>query len=265
MNDRRSMYKKKGKKDTSQATQIRTLSRQVANLKKESMSWAQYQRSVNNNDVAEPYFWDALVRPSEWSGIFQADDESNNANKFKCRSIGLEYCVSITSGGTPMYCTAFLVKLRAETSQQFCHETNYGYSLTAGTHYASSSTGNATGPAMFMLNKAYFEIINVDRFELGNHIGFDGSTQQVTTLEDVVHRKYIKIPYKALFKSGNAANSAELGWKQLTYQEVHPEDHLFLYIFNNANTIVDPIDPLESTVNRLSVSAHMVVTGTVPN
>lgn len=258
-----SKWAKTDKSANAQARQIQSLSRQVKALQRNSMSWAQYQRSLVDVDVAEPYFSDLLIRPNEWTSIFQADDEANKANKFKARSIGLEYAVGIETGGTPMMCTAFLVRVKPECAAQFLQETVHGTSLTAGKHYVQAPTGAVTGPSLTMLNKAYFKILNVDRFQLGNYTQYrEAIHETVSNLDDCVHRKYLKIPYQCQFKTGSGDSfGTELGWKSLTYEQVAPEDHILLYIFNNANTLVG--DP--PVVNRISVSLNMVITGQVPN
>ena len=52
-------------------------------------------------------------------------------------------------------------------------------------------------PVLPMLNKAYFKILHVDRFQLGNYTQYtENASETVSNLKDTVHRRYVKIPYQ---------------------------------------------------------------------
>lgn len=228
----------------SQSTQILALSKKLKTLTtkvNDNTMWTQFQHTaeiIHSGDLLTPsYSHTKLIDPVNWRRIFQSTEISEATNKFRGRSIGIEYLVQLGNAATeptPVTCTVFICTLRKETARQFIHETNNAANLVEGEHYVRTDLGTLQGSGLVMMNKSIFKIRHTDRFVLGAVTNFTSETN-TTSIKDNMHRRYVKLTYKNLIKSDGHSGTAVLkpGYKELTSSEIENTDQIYVFLYAN--------------------------------
>jgi len=275
----------------SQANQIVSLQRQIKKLNFRTSDTEQYVQ-YNHQFVQKGTLtkgapvaltsgkmtvW-PIVNPSEWKGIFQSDNRTDNTNKFRGRSLGIQ--TQFILGNTevpspPMPVTMFICSLRKERGKQFlqdigdftAQEQITGKELdntsgnpaidTVNRYYSRCSVekgATANMNSLIFLNKGVFKIHKFRKFLIGNQANWavlpDTENYAISNIGDANKRFYDKLSYR------NLLTPAVGKWKDLGANTIDPKDHLFLMIQYDKPTALE---------TGLTVSANCVVTGITTN
>ena len=165
----------------SQANQIVSLQRQIKKLNVRTADTEQYVQ-YNHQYVqkgtltsGEPVALSSgkmtvwpIINPSEWQGIFQSDNRTDNTNKFRGRSLGIQ--TQFILGNTeipspPMPVYMFIVSLRKERGQQFLQDIG---EFSAQEQITGKELNNtSTNPAVNTINR-YYSRCSVERGATAN-------------------------------------------------------------------------------------------------
>ena len=284
-------YKKRKKKYLSKSTiasktgakaqskQIMSLQRQVKTLNIKVSDADQYCQYIHqfNQDGGAPIdltsgrmtAW-PIVNPAQWEGIFQSDNRTDNTNKFRGRSLGIQTQfilgdTEVSSPPMPVY--MFIVSLRQERGQQFLEDLGAFSSAEQETgklfptsfvnkYYARCSVeeGVLTNMnSLVFLNKGVFKIHMMKRFIIGNQLNWAELAENnypSTNIKDANKMFYHKQSWSNLI-------TPPIGeWKDMTQPELATKDQLFLLIHYDKPTAVE---------SDLTVSSNVVFTGKVTN
>lgn len=257
-------YSRTGRR--SQGRQIYKLQRQITAVRRKvraNTEWTQWKYQNGDDTIThglapestwQPYVWE-LTNPAAWSPCFQTGTPQLVQSVFRGRSMGLEYMVQqneigddSSAAGDPCTVSIFIVKLKKETAKQFLNQSANGTVLVHDTHFVQTDMGLAQGEGMVMLNKGIFDIIHLDRFIIGAQTTYFADTQ-TTNLRDNNHRRYKRLPYRNVIKSGTITP-----WKNMGSNQLESTDRVFLYMFHNAWGT-------PTREMQLSFNANLIITG----
>lgn len=194
------------------AKSVRSLQRYV----KRDQQYLNYGQTWNNTNLSSPYAAFHLTSPSNWGVIFgtAANDGQQNATIWKSTGLDLYFNIGNESALTTF--TVFLVHAKDEAAN-----------LISSTGTLSMSSGDAyySIGSQTMINKKYFRILGVRRFQLGNN----GQAASVSTAQmqfGIERRMYMK------FRANKKLINPGGDWKDLT-RSLDPSGNYYLLVFND--------------------------------
>ncbi len=263
----------------SQANQIVSLQRQIKSLSvrtDDSQQYVQYLKQFTQSDGAPTELTNGLmyafplVDPKSWQRIFQADNRTDNSNKFRGRSMGLQTQWVLGNTETPappMPVYMYIVSLRKERGQEFLND--------LGEFTEAQKTGGKPFPAnavnkwysrtsveegvvsdmysLIFLNKGVFKIHMFKRFFIGNQTNWANvpdDNRPVTNLKDTNKLFYHKQTFANLITPGQGQ------WKDMDVADLATKDQLFLLVHYDKPTAVE---------SNLTFSGSCIFTGKVTN
>jgi len=272
----------------SQANQIVSLQRQIRTLNTKTSDSEQYVQYLQQlTDDSSPITLTSgvvtclpLVEPKEWVRIFQSDARSDNSNKFRGRSLGLQ--AQFILGNTeepspPLPVFMYIVSLRKERGQEFLNdlgewtadEKKTGKEWSDGVFPGDSGgfvnkyycrTTVESGAAVNMnsliyLNKGVFKIHMFKRFFIGNQLNWANAAAAEdnypsTRIGDANKMIYHKQRFPNLITPGSGK------WKDMELEDLATKDNLFCLIHYDRPTVLE---------SDLTVSISTLFTGKVTN
>lgn len=269
----------------SQANQIVSLQRQIRSLATTTNDATQYvQYLQQNTDGSAPVTLTSgvmtcfpLVDPSKWVRIFQSDNRSDNSNKFRGRSLGLQ--AQFVLGNTeepssPLPVYMYIVSLRKERGQEFLNDlgewtddekvqgkewpddvTPNGF---VNKYYCRTTVEQGVAENMnslIFLNKGVFKIHMFKRFFIGNQLNWTNAAAAddnypSTRIGDANKMIYHKQRFPNLLTPGSGE------WKDMELEDLATKDNLFCLIHYDRPTILE---------SDLTVSLSTLFTGKVTN
>lgn len=265
----------------SQANQIVSLQRQIKSLavkQSDNSQYVQYQKQFVQSDGApldltgQIMYAFPLVDPKNWAQIFQADNRTDNSNKFRGRSMGLQ--MQFILGNTeepcpPLPVYVYVVSLRQERGQEFL--------TNLGTFTEAQKTGGKPFPAgsvnkwyartsveegvvsdmqsLLWLNKGVFKIHMFKRFFIGNQLNWANAA----AAEDNYPSTNIRDANKLIYHKQQFSNLITPGqgqWKDMNVADLATKDNLMLLVHYDKPTSIEP---------NLTMSATAIFTGKVTN
>lgn len=194
------------------ARQVKQLSRYV----KRDQQYLNYGQTWNATNLSLPFAAFHLSSPSNWTAIFgsAANDGQQNATIWK--STGLDLYFSIGNETALTTFTVFLVHAKDEAAN-----------LISSTGTLSMSSGDAYYAigSQTMINKKYFKILKVKRFQLGNN-GQSAATSTAQMQFGIERRMYMK------FRANKKITNPGGDWKDLT-RSLDPSGNYYLLVFND--------------------------------
>jgi len=264
-----------------QSSQIASLQRQVKTLNVKTSDADQYCQYLHQFtetggapvelESGKMTCW-PIIQPDQWENIFQSDNRTDNSNKFRGRSLGVQ--TQFVLGDTevpqpPMPVFMYIVSLRAERGQQFL--TDLGDYTTdekttgkvfpndfVNKYYSRCSVEEGIASNMnslIFLNKGVFKIHYSKKFFIGNQLNWaelagEDANYSSTNLADANKMFYHKQTFQNLL-------TPPIGkWKDMTFEDLATKDNLFLLIHYDKPTVVE---------SDLTVSANCIVTGKATN
>lgn len=146
-----------------------------------------------------------------------------------------------------MHYQLMLVSVKKEFALQTYARTgpNLG-TLVVNQDYMYHSIGTTVGPAQWQLNPTIYNIHAVRKGMVGN-FATDGpltapeedeTAAKVNNIKDANRNHYISLPYRRRLQRGlgqlTPPSGDQLEWKDMTVNDINPEDQLFIIFFNNA-------------------------------
>lgn len=200
-------------------TAVQQLAKQVLTLRnnlKRDTEYLNYGQTWNLTNLSLPFAAFHLNSFTNWANIFgtTASDNTNNAAIWK--SSGLDLYFSTGNENALTTFTVFLLHARDEAAN-----------LISSTGSLSMSSGDAYYAigSQTMINKKYFKILNVKRFQLGNN-GQPASTSTAQLQYGIERRMYMKFrPNKKITNPGG-------DWKDLG-RSLDPSGNYYLVVFND--------------------------------
>lgn len=263
-----------------QAGQIMSLQRQIKSLNiktKDNDQYVQYIQQNTNGDspidlTSGRITCIPLVEPSNWIKLFQSDNRTDNSNKFRGRSLGMQ--AQFVLGNTeepcpPMPVFMYVVSLRKERGQDFLNELGDWTSTekdvgklfpeTLLNKYYSRTTVEAGAisnmNSLIFLNKGVFKIHLFKRFFIGNQLNWANAAAAEdnypsTNIHDANKMVYYKQRFSNLITPGTGQ------WKDMDLEDLATKDNLFCLIYYDKPTTFEA---------DLTVSLSTLFTGKVTN
>ena len=265
----------------SQANQIVSLQRQIKTLNTKTSDSEQYVQYIQQNTADDaPITLTSgrmtcipLVEPSSWIPIFQSDNRTDNSNKFRGRSLGMQS--QFILGNTEEPCPPipvfmYVVSLRKERGQEFLNdlgdwtteEKQQGklFPIAADSflnkYYSRTTVEEGTISNMnslIYLNKGVFKIHMFKRFFIGNQLNWANipdDNRPSTNISDANKMFYHKQKFTNLITPGIGK------WKDMDLEDLATKDNLFCLIHYDVPTALEP---------ELTVSISTLFTGKVTN
>lgn len=240
-----------------QQKQLMSLQKQVNTIKrsvKDITQYAQYSYPLAETGMEHNWNITQLVRPDQWSQVFQSTTEQNNSNKFRIRNMSMEVFMSINDTELPcppQIVTFFLCSLRKETAALTLQDLG-GIGLpnlnTSGinSYFNRTDFGGGTYQGLVKLNPAAFKIHKVKRFEIQNILNWTPGTDDTVVNTPVGIRK--RFYFKA--KRGNVIKSATTKrWKQMEQEDCELTDLLYVMVHVSGADNLAPNPPLAMAYN----------------
>ncbi len=267
----------------SQASQIVSLQRQIKDLNVrvgDADQYCQYLHQYTESGGAPVDLTSGrmtcwpIIQPDKWNGIFQSDSRTDNTNKFRGRSLGIQ--TQFVLGNTevaqpPMPVFVYIVSLRAERGEQFINDLgaftdneketgklwpDTGANTFVNKYYSRRSVEEGVVENMnslIFLNKGVFKIHYFKRFIIGNQLNWDELPEDnkvSTNIKDANKMFYHKQSFQNLI-------TPPIGkWKDMAYEDLATKDQLYLLVHYDKPTVAE---------NDLTVSANVVITGKTTN
>lgn len=266
----------------SQANQIVSLQRQIKSLSTKAGDAEQYvQYLQQNTDDDAPITLTSgkmtcipLVDPVSWVGIFQSDNRTNNSNKFRGRSLGMQ--AQFILGNTEEPCPPipvfmYVVSLRKERGQEFLNDLGTwttdekqqgklfpdgGANTFLNKYYSRTTIEDGVlnnMNSLIFLNKGVFKIHMFKRFFIGNQLNWANvpdDNRPSTNIRDANKMIYHKQRFTNLITPGTGM------WKDMDLEDLATKDNLFCLIHYDVPTALEP---------DLTVSISTLFTGKVTN
>lgn len=266
----------------SQANQIVSLQRQIKSLAvktDDSQQYVQYLQQLTDDDAPITLTSGRmtclpLVNPSTWVRIFQSDGRTDNSNKFRGRSLGLQ--AQFVLGNTEEACPPipvfmYIVSLRRERGQEFLNElgewtagekeTGKLWPVTPNSGFINKYYSRTTVESgvlenmnsLIFLNKGVFKIHMFKRFFIGNQLNWANVPDDnlpSTRIGDANKMIYHKQRFPNVITPGTGQ------WKDMNLEDLATKDNLFCLIHYDVPTALEP---------SLTVSLSTLFTGKVTN
>jgi hypothetical protein len=258
------MTKKSAK---SQAYQINALSNKIKSLEKKQRSTRQYcQFSKKIEDIDLPFQTQSgfqvenLIDPAGWVGLFQANNEVENANKLTVKSMSMELYFRVANSllpCTPKIMTVFLVKLREETAIELLNDTGqlssagFGVNANDGVYFEKVTMG-LTEDALVKLSPAAFRIVKVKKFQIQNIIEDTAVIDEDTSVTSVAGT-YKRFTWN-IKMGNNLKTSAGKKWSEMSPLDIAVKDRLYLIVHQGgAGALLPP-----ETDNGVNLSGNII-------
>lgn len=231
-----------------QQKQLTSLQRQITATKsklKDRTQYAQYFCPIEQGEGSDfsqidlpdgEFYVNNLMRPSSWSGIFQAQgtQEPTQTNKALIKSFDIQLVFSPKNSIvalTPRIIRCYLVSLRKETAQETLNGTSNmssaGFNAAANGVYYRNTFVDGGLATMVKLNPAAFRLHAYREFTLANIIEEtsvpDDNIATVTT-KDSLKRVRMRL------RCGNKLKPPTATWKTMTENDIMPEDRKYLIV-----------------------------------
>lgn len=265
----------------SQANQIVSLQRQIKSLNTkagDSEQYVQYLQQLTDGDAPIPLQSGVmtclpLVEPDKWERLFQSDGRTDNSNKFRGRSMGMQ--AQFILGNTeepspPMPVFMYVVSLRKERGQEFLNDLGAWTAAEKSTgkvwpasqfinkYYSRTTIEEGTlfnMNSLIFLNKGVFKIHMFKRFFIGNQLNWANAAvaddnYSSTNIADANKMIYYKQSFTNLITPGTGQ------WKDMELEDLATKDNLFCLIHYDKPTAIEA---------DLTVSMSALFTGKVTN
>ncbi len=268
----------------SQANQIVRLQRQIKTINSkvnDTTQYVQYLQQLTDGDspitltngrmTCLP-----LVEPDKWERLFQSDGRTDNSNKFRGRSLGLQ--AQFVLGNTeepspPLPVFMYVVSLRKERGQEFLNDLGEwtadekstgklwpvsGSESFINKYYSRTTVEEGTlfnMNSLIFLNKGVFKIHMFKRFFIGNQLNWANASATEgnypsTNIKDANKMVYYKQQFSNLITPGTGQ------WKDMSLEDLATKDNLFCLIHYDKPTALEA---------DLTVSMSTLFTGKVVN
>lgn len=246
-NNRKSIKRNTGAR--SQSKQILRLDRQIKQLRKDTITHAQWTMPLegqdsNSIDLADGLFTvSSLIRPAAWQPLFQttiaggiptAPGISFTSQRVRVNSMSFSVVFSPTDSLlplTPWLINFYILKFKSETASDVLQKTN-GFN-TAGLNTAAAANSNivlrddlAGGlSTMIRWNPAAFDICYQKTLKIANIVNetiVPDEDIAITNTHDALRRIHFRI------KMGNTLQPATGTWKQMNELDVYPNDRYYM-------------------------------------
>lgn len=227
------------------ARQVATLSRQV----KGTTSDVQYGASFNNpigNIAGNNVFIYPLSQYSSWTRIFgtDADDESNHKALWK--KSNYDFQINTNGERSLIDYSFYIVSLTKLGQEELFTPATGGLAgplgitgLTAGTHYFQLYAG------LTMLNRKYFNILQVKRLRTGSYGSF------ATDTNDLSKRWYTKMNYNQ--GKGHLLQNPKGDWKSIPSPQPAAQN-MYILCFNNDSTADQSVNLQMTAIHSLQIA-----------
>ncbi len=263
----------------SQANQIVRLQRQIKSINtkvNDTTQYVQYLQQLTDGDA--PITLQSgvmtclpLVEPDKWERLFQSDGRTDNSNKFRGRSLGMQ--AQFVLGNTeepspPLPVFMYVVSLRKERGQEFLNDLGTWTSGEKSTgkvwptstfinkYYSRTTVEEGTlfnMNSLIFLNKGVFKIHMFKRFFIGNQLNWANvpdDNYPSTNIKDANKMIYYKQQFSNLITPGTGQ------WKDMELEDLATKDNLFCLIHYDKPTAIEA---------DLTVSISTLFTGKVVN
>lgn len=242
--------KKRTKSRTKSMSKIdKKQQRQINRLLKQQYRWAQYKYSGSQLDAPNAAGTPVIV-PNDWQTLFAANNRSNSTDRCFIQKIRFNFNVTVASSGllsvNPMHYSIFLVSVRKEFTLQTYARTgpNLG-SLQENYDYMTHTLGSTVGVAQWQLNPTIYKVHALRRGMVGNFATEgpltapeeDETAAKVSNIRDANRNHTVMMKWNRRLQRGigqTISPAQQLEWKDMTVNDISPEDQLFIVFFNNA-------------------------------
>ncbi len=263
----------------SQANQIVRLQRQIKSINtkvNDTTQYVQYLQQLTDGDAPITLTSGVmtclpLVEPDKWERLFQSDGRTDNSNKFRGRSLGMQ--AQFVLGNTeepspPLPVFMYVVSLRKERGQEFLNDLGTWTSGEKSTgkvwptsqfinkYYSRTTVEEGTlfnMNSLIFLNKGVFKIHMFKRFFIGNQLNWANvpdDNYPSTNIKDANKMIYYKQQFSNLITPGTGQ------WKDMELEDLATKDNLFCLIHYDKPTAIEA---------DLTVSISTLFTGKVVN
>ena len=201
-----------------------------------------------------------LIDPAGWVGLFQANNEVENANKLTVKSMSMELYFRVANSllpCTPKIMTVFLVKLREETAIELLNDTGqlssagFGVNANDGVYFEKVTMG-LTEDALVKLSPAAFRIVKVKKFQIQNIIEDTAVIDEDTSVTSVAGT-YKRFTWN-IKMGNNLKTSAGKKWSEMSPLDIAVKDRLYLIVHQGgAGALLPP-----ETDNGVNLSGNII-------
>lgn len=218
------------------ASQTKANTRAIADLRSQTLGWRQYQLTSVGTIDAKLHVERLHDIKDQWTGIFQAAS-ADPVRTYNLSSVRVKYAFQTESDTTGnQWFQMWIVSLKPKFSREFRANTNDGFALVDGEHYAQVAMGTSGGTLQgfgnVWLNPAYFNIHHTTGFRrIGQTTMGSTVDGNVTNIRDSTHFGGCSFKYKKTIKCGeHRAN----GFLDLEQSDILDKNCLYTIVFSNA-------------------------------
>lgn len=179
-----------------------------------------------------------LTQPNNWGGIFRMNGVSNEdlPRQFNLKSVSVNWVAQAEASEVGnLWLQVMVVSLKRKMAAQVIQRTTRLGAMEEGLDYVNQSAGTA-----FALQGDFGYKLNPDLYTVHYHSGqrrigestMGESPTPVTNISNGTTGGTAHIKFPRIFKNDETSDA---GFKDLTYQDLEPRQHLYLIVFSNTS------------------------------
>lgn len=179
-----------------------------------------------------------LTSPNNWGGIFRMNGVSNEdlPRQYNLKSVTVNWAAQAeaTNVGN-LWLQVMVVSLKRRMAAQVLQRTTRLSNLESGLDYVNQSAGTS-----FALQGDFGYKLNPDLYTVHYHSGqrrigestMGESPEPVTNIKDGTTTGSCTVKFPRVFKNDETSDA---GFKDLSYEQLEPRQHLYLIVFSNTS------------------------------
>ncbi|ACQ78171.2 hypothetical protein [Circovirus-like genome SAR-A] len=233
----RSKSKPRSQPNKSVKKEVKKNTKDIKLLKSVGFQYAPFQqREVGT--ISNFLHTSLLTAPNNWGGIFRMHGVSNEdlPRQYMMKSVDVNWIAQAEASEVGnLWLQVFVVSLKHKMANQVLTRTTRLTNLEEGLDYTSQSAGTA-----FALQGDLGYKLNPDLYTIHYHSGqrrigestVGESPVAVTNINNGTTMGSCRIKWPHTFKNDETSDA---GFKELTYQNIEPKQHLYLLVMSNTS------------------------------
>lgn len=230
-------FKRKRRTTTATKILIKKNTKDIKQLKAVGFQYAPFQLKEATT-LSTTIHTSLLTAPNNWGGIFRMHGVSNEdlPRQFNMKSVSVNWVAQAEASEVGnLWLQVMVVSLKRRMAAQVLQRTTRLSNLEEGLDYTSQNAGTA-----FALQGDFGYKLNPDLYTVHYHsgqrrIGESTIGETPTAVTNISNgttggTAYIKFP--RIFKNDETSDA---GFKDLTYADLEPRQHLYLIVFSNTS------------------------------
>lgn len=232
-------HKAKAKAESKAAVkkEVKKNTKDIKMLKSVGFQYAPFQLKESGT-ISSYLHTSLLTAPNNWGGIFRMHGVSNEdlPRQYIMKSVDINWiaqCEASEVGN--LWLQVFVVSLKHKMANQVIARTTRLTDLEEGLDYTSQSAGTAfalQGDCGYKLNPDLYTVhYNSGQRRIGESTMGETATA-VTNINNGTTVGHCKIKWPHTFKNDETSDA---GFKELTYANIEPKQHLYLMVMSNSS------------------------------